>query len=155
MRYLKKFNESKNIPTKEELVDFCKDSLSFLLDDGYKLITRLESYDTYVIIIRKQLDKDQNDRPITNFFKWDDVSDYYLPFLDRFTQEYEIVSDIKIICTSPGNLVNFTFKVSDILNETDYFINGISKENIHSISFEVKGLSQYTPNGMITRATRI
>ena len=103
MRYLKKFNENKNIPTKEELVDFCKDSLYFLLDEGYKLIARLESHDTYVIIIRRELGKDQNDRPITNLFKWDDISDYYLPFLDRFTQEYEIVSDIKIRCTSPGN----------------------------------------------------
>jgi hypothetical protein len=85
MRYLKKFNES---VSKEDLQDFCESSLAYLMDEGFTVSimggddprTRLPS-GQFNIFLQKEA---------REFFKWDDVKDYYIPFLKLLSNRYDI-----------------------------------------------------------------
>jgi hypothetical protein len=86
MRHLKNFNESMS---KEDLQDFCESTLAYLIDEGFtiKVYTHGDPRSSlpkgeYNIWLQK--DKE--------FFKWDDVKDYYIPFLQLLSNRYDIGS---------------------------------------------------------------
>jgi hypothetical protein len=90
MKHLKRFNESL---TQEELQDFCESSLAYVIDEGFtvKIYGRELSedrrrgyipYGQFNIWLHKDNAKE--------FFKWDDVKDYYIPFLQLLSNRYEI-----------------------------------------------------------------
>lgn len=100
MKHLRRFNEG-NIDALDELKDFCEGNLAFLLDDLIKInyiykgqvtygtcltnkdgTPRTITHDIYMIEIGSIID-DSYDSQV----KWDDIKDYFIPFLDRLSSE--------------------------------------------------------------------
>ena len=103
MKYLKPFNESKENSIKEELQDLCDTSLAYLYDEGYNLSLSVRDQVKYPgknhIIVSLGLPQEnftpfrvglrlQNDG--YRKFNWDDVKDYYIPFLQLLVRRYEL-----------------------------------------------------------------
>jgi len=78
MRYLKKFNES---ISKEYLQDFCESVLAYLMDEGFTVSIMCGDAYTFTIFLQKEA---------REFFKWDEVKDYYIPFLQLLSNRYDI-----------------------------------------------------------------
>jgi hypothetical protein len=97
MRYLKKFNES---VSKEDLQDFCESSLAYLMDEGFTVSimggddprTRLPS-GQFNIFLQKEA---------REFFKWDDVKNHYIPFIERIRNKYKLASSYINFTSSNG-----------------------------------------------------
>lgn len=92
MKYLRKFFESVDDDFENQLKDFCETNLAYLLDEGYMLTYKsyTDDYcDDYYIIYLSCLTRHNSKK----FFTWEDVKDYYLPFITRLSKEYEIPED--------------------------------------------------------------
>jgi len=163
MKHLRRFNES-NISALDELKDFCEGNLAFLLDDLIKInyiykgqvtygtgltnkdgTLRTITHEVYMIEIVSIID-DSYDSQV----KWDDIKDYFIPFLDRLSSEvYKIQGwfdndDIVMIRSieKKFSLIpdfisgNFEFefeKFSKVTNTYDYY--EITKDNVREDKF--------------------
>lgn len=86
MKYLKKFNENNN---KEELIQFCNDYLSYLLDNDayeYKIEQPAPIFEISYEITLKRKDNDK--------FDWDDIKDYFIPFTNVLNDEFYLIEII-------------------------------------------------------------
>lgn len=84
MRHLKNFNESMS---KEDLQDFCESSLAYLIDEGFTINVYTHGDP------RSGLPKGESNiwlQKNKEFFKWDEVKDYYIPFLQLLSNRYDI-----------------------------------------------------------------
>lgn len=92
MKYLRKFFESIDDDFENQLKDFCETNLAYLLDEGYKLTYKsyIDDYSDEYYIIYLSCFTRQNSK---KFFTWEDIKDYYLPFITRLSKEYEIPED--------------------------------------------------------------
>ena len=100
MKYLKRYGvihslleQSSNLSEDDftELKDFCDNSLAYLLDDGYEI--KLRRYETYMIVTLyfPGDNYDTNDSySTTGEFHWNDVKDYYIPFLQLLSRRYKL-----------------------------------------------------------------
>ena len=86
MKYLRKFNEGVSV---EDLQDFCESTLAYLIDEGFTIkvmgaddIRSRLPRGQFTIWLRKDNGRE--------FFKWDDVKDYYIPFLQLLSNRYDI-----------------------------------------------------------------
>ena len=100
MKYLKPFNESKENSIKEELQDLCDTSLAYLYDEGYTISLSVRDQVKYPgknhIVVSLGL-PEENHVPTTygngyRKFNWQDVKDYYIPFLRLLIRRYELQS---------------------------------------------------------------
>lgn len=93
MRYLKRIFEQDlyNQVDEVELRDFCETYLAYLLDDSSFKLEVIESFvnHSYIIWISKHLE-DRLARP----FKWDDIKDYYIPFVTMLSREYDLNTEM-------------------------------------------------------------
>ena len=84
MRYLKRIfeNDLYNQVDSDELKDFCETYLAYLLDDTNFDIEVVErpNWDSYIIWLTKSVPP----------FKWDDIKDYYIPFVTMLSREYDL-----------------------------------------------------------------
>lgn len=91
MKYLRKFNESKNgwdmIENFDNLQKFCNQYLIYLLDEGFELdydddeeneVDHIEVY-----LFKKEY------REIV-LFTWDDIKDHYIPFLTLLKEKFDV-----------------------------------------------------------------
>ena len=93
MRYLKRIfeNDLYNQVDSDELKDFCETYLAYLLDDtSFKLEVSFFRHlgiftNDYIIWLGKTL-VDRRIQP----FKWDDIKDYYIPFVTMLSREYDL-----------------------------------------------------------------
>ena len=102
MKHLKRFNESLQSDEVDELKDFCETSLAYLLDDGYDISISLRDQVRYpdkpYIIVSLGLLEPQIPMwawpGMMKFrkFYWNDVKDYYIPFLQMLQRRYELIS---------------------------------------------------------------
>ena len=87
MKYLKRINETLNsdIQQCQEILEFTKNYLSYLLDYGYyfKVENELNSYD---IRIAKPIQKQTHIENMS--FEWDEISDYLIPYLIMLKNTY-------------------------------------------------------------------
>ena len=92
MKHLKKFNESLQPVEVDELKDFCETSLAYLLDDGYQVSVSMRDKVKYPekqhTIVSLGLKGNMGYR----LFDWNDIKDYYIPFLQMLVRRYELVS---------------------------------------------------------------
>ena len=86
MRYLKRYNES---VSKEDLQDFCESSLAYLMYEGFT-IKIFSSDDPYTSLHKGQFNIWLQKDNAKSFFKWDEVKDYYIPFLQLLSNRYDI-----------------------------------------------------------------
>lgn len=86
MKHLKKFNESMS---KEDLQDFCENCLAYLIDEGFTINVYTHGDP------RSDLPKGESNiwlQKGKEFFKWDEVKNYYIPFLKLLSNRYDIGS---------------------------------------------------------------
>lgn len=125
MKYLRVFESVKD---ENELEDFCKDHLAYLLDGDYELSVIWQGHgfigspkDCYNVNLCKL---NENDQAVG--FTWAEVKDYYIPFLHMLNNEYEIMSEgkgvrnsgdfeVPCICLYNGNQ-NFCVSIEDVLS---------------------------------------
>ena len=110
MRYLKKFNEDLTQDEIKELEEFCESCLAYLLDEGFEIDYEKGTGDFHWIDLWGSLDENEN--PIS--YTWDQVKDYYIPFLKLLTARYKLVDDIVYFKIGAGqdfatSFVNYTF----------------------------------------------
>ena len=90
MKYLKLF-EAFN---KESLTDLCDMCFAYLMDDGYEYEVQEFSWLDFKIIKfdNKIIDNKSAYWPYRNenFFKWSDVKDQVIPFLEMLSRQYRI-----------------------------------------------------------------
>jgi len=88
MRYLKRIfeNDLYNQVDDVELRDFCETYLAYLLDDtSFKIeVIDTEKWDSYIIWLGKTLN------PRIQPFHWNDIKDYYIPFVTMLSREYDL-----------------------------------------------------------------
>ncbi|MEN6291726.1 MAG: hypothetical protein ABFD07_06890 [Methanobacterium sp.] len=94
MKYLKPFNEN-NGRTQEELLDLCEGSLAYLLDEGF-----LVGYTDYIKPNIKliKISKPNTEGPTYNF-SWNEIKDYFIPFIQRLITTEELYTNIAAIKT--------------------------------------------------------
>jgi hypothetical protein len=95
MKHLKKFNEILKSDEIDELKDFCETSLAYLYDEGYNvsLSVRDFKYPESHIIVSLGLPEENGMHPNPGYrkFHWNDVKDYYIPFLQMLVRRYELL----------------------------------------------------------------
>lgn len=163
---VRRFNES-NIDALNGLKDLCEGSLAFLLDDLIKInyiykgqvtygtgLTNKDgsqctiTHDVYMIeiasiIVEKNGGWDSIVIPEASYdsqVKWDDIKDYFIPFLGRLSSEvYKIQgwfgsNDIIMIRSIEKKTRNFEFKkFSKVTNTYDYY--DIEKDRVREDKF--------------------
>ena len=91
MKHLKRFNESLQSDEVDQLKDFCEMSLAYLLDDGYKvsvsMMDKVKYPEKQNIIVSLGLKGNMGYR----LFDWNDVKDYYIPFIQMLVRRYELL----------------------------------------------------------------
>jgi hypothetical protein len=98
MKHLKKFNENLQSDEVEQLKDFCETSLAYLLDDGYNVSLFIRDKVKYPgknhVIVSLGLPKYKTPSSALDYgrFHWNDVKDYYIPFLQMLQRRYELQS---------------------------------------------------------------
>jgi hypothetical protein len=95
MRYIKPFNETKD-NFEEELRDFCETSLAYLLDEGYDIQVSLRDKvkfpDKQHLLVTLGLKAKENTwLQDYDLFSWNDVKDYYIPFIQMLVRRYELL----------------------------------------------------------------
>ncbi len=87
MKYLKKYNESKE--ELEELINRC---LSYLLDDPkFKLkVTKVKGSESYLVTLTKPGDS------FMDLISWVDVKDHIIPLLQVLSSDYDFIKFVKI-----------------------------------------------------------
>jgi hypothetical protein len=96
MKYLRKIFESLDI---NELKDFCESNLIYLIDEGFT-VEVIDNTDSSfkkefagVTIRLSKYDRTTNSLLGTYIynkdFNWNDIKDYYIPFLIRLSKEYK------------------------------------------------------------------
>lgn len=135
MKHIKPFNEARdnwfNIKA-GDVLDFANNShLVYLLDEGYTIDVRRPSggahNDTDHLEDRSYI-RIINIGPVRSIPKpWNDIKDYFIPFLKRFVNEFGLLSNIEIEMglSSDSDSDGFgnrfvtpkTFKLDDVLND--------------------------------------
>jgi hypothetical protein len=118
MKYLKPFNESKEIFV-EELKDFCETNLAYLLDEGGKVQVYTFENETLLHID-------------INNSTWSNIKDHMIPFLIRLKNNYHIEErpssgfkyGIQLKAAiwdypEPLHFVNFPFKMEDLIKDNN------------------------------------
>ncbi len=123
MRYLIKFNEA--LEPDKELVTFCEENLSYLLDTEFSL--RIDEYSNRSEINIKSISKDG--------VNWEDMKDDFIPFFELLNSKYEIVDDIWF--NYNGGLI--AFSKEDVIDDNDsYFKDKDGYFSITQIKIKIK-----------------
>ena len=129
MKHLKRFNESLTDNEVEELKDFCESSLVYLLDDGYDVYIQREWNVGFHVLFGLPNDN----------FLWNDVKDYYIPFLQLLSRRYKLGNyghghghDSEVYFQGPVECVPVERVINDEL-PSSYSLWGISVKVISKI----------------------
>ena len=88
MKHLKRYNEDLQPHQVDELKEFCENCLAYLLDEGFSLSYE-NIYGGIGTALRISLYIPTPGSKQT-LFKWDDVKEYYIPFLQLLSRRYEL-----------------------------------------------------------------
>jgi len=104
MKHLRKFNESLSSNEYDELKEFCENCLAYLLDEGFELelVDRYgrepndPSFDEdteyyWIDLYGPWGDPDRYGDQTKASFSWDQIKDYYIPFLKLMNARYVLV----------------------------------------------------------------
>jgi hypothetical protein len=91
---LQKVVESRKSTT-DELKEFSEDCLAYLLDDGFEIATYTMAHNDRSAVI--WIDKPGtpvgwNNKKTRIGFEWDEVKDYYIPFVQMLAKRYQLAS---------------------------------------------------------------
>jgi len=115
MKFLRKFNED-NLEDRLEIKDYCEMNLAYLIDEGFFIDIHLSGGGYYNVILRKSLTRSQYGVH-TSYFKWNDVKDHYIPFIERIRNKYKLASSyINFTSSNSMDLISFPFYKLDDIN---------------------------------------
>jgi len=133
MIYLKRFNES-NSTKKDNILKFCEENLGYLMDNGFGIIIAERGNDLNI----------EFDRYDSKLFKWEDIMDDFLPFLELFDMTFGLK---KLEPTSERD--KFSKKCSVILNTKKhgyrYRLQDLVDDNVSGIlHIEIESIDFFT-----------
>lgn len=145
MKHLKPFNESLQPDEVEQLKDFCETSLAYLLDDGYNVSVSVRDKVKYPgknhVIVSLGLPK-YIESGLLEYgkFHWNDVKDYYIPFLQMLQRRYELLPYLDAsahiyVCFNTASGFRY-LSLDQVINDKtglDYPIWGINLQIIDKI----------------------
>ena len=114
MKHLKKFNESLQPNEVDELKDFCEMSLVYLLDDGYQVSVSMRDKVKYPDKQHTIVSLGLKGKLAWRLFDWNDVKDYYIPFLQILVRRYELLD--KICCFNTEGGFKY-FSLEQVIND--------------------------------------
>lgn len=88
MKYLKRIFESVD---KDDLLEFCESNLIYLIDEGFKIEVyrgRATNDEDYSLCIK--ITKVDNTSSDAYLFSWNDIKDYFITFIQRLINNYEL-----------------------------------------------------------------
>ena len=106
MKHLKGFNESLTADEVEELKEFCEINLAYLLDEDF--IVDIDSRFGTTGNVSFNLKRESG-------FTWDEISDHFIPFLQRLSNRYIIVD--RVIISFQGTGTRDTLPVESLIND--------------------------------------
>ena len=151
MKHIKSFNESKD-NFEEELREFCETSLAYLIDEGFEVSCRDESSTNFVgkrqtqedlIMITLYLPRSHN-APGLKQFDWNDVKDYYIPFLQLLSRRYELCNWNDLgnekydVCFHGAGSYRFA-TIDQVVNDDLLVTKNFIISSLWSIKIQVKG----------------
>ena len=114
MKFLRKFNE--NLEDRLEIKDYCEMNLAYLIDEGFFIDVHSHSVGYYSITLRRSLTTNRHGVH-TSYFKWDDIKDHYIPFIQRIKNTYKLSSDyINFTSSNSMDLISYPFYQLDDKN---------------------------------------
>jgi len=116
MKHLKSFNEK---ISHDELKQFCGDYLIYLTDEGFDVEIR-KNYDGkyYSISIDKTIDEG------LQIFEYNDIKDYFIPFLQLLNDNYKIIDNVTFIkAIGENNFERKRVKLATVLNNRTRIID--------------------------------
>jgi hypothetical protein len=131
MKHLRRFNEDLTKDEIQELKEFCESCLAYLLDEGFEIDYEKGTGDFHWIDLWGSLDESEN--PIA--YTWDQVKDYYIPFIQLLKSRYKLVDSIIYVKVGAGqdlatSFANYTF--DEVVNEQSKM-----PKTIYSLSVKV------------------
>jgi hypothetical protein len=147
MRYLKKFEALTNqelawLKIKEELQEFSEGCLVYLLDEGFELTFNPRigenSVNMNIVLYKPYLQRSKG-------FRWYEVRDYYIPFLQLLSRRYELSqfgSDdgilVRFLNDITNNDVDYEYATLDqVINDELEQVEGIDTSDILNITVQV------------------
>ena len=124
MKYIKSYSSLIVESIKTDLKEFCELNLAYLYDEDYKvMITRRDSLPIdnshhkkgLIIHFYKWESDDEN-------FKWGEIENHFIPFLQRLSNEYTIV-ECQIVYSN-YNAPKYVLSVESLINK------GLPKERL-------------------------
>lgn len=131
MIYLKKFNES-NSTKKDDILKFCQENLGYLMDDGFGIIIAERENDLNI----------EFDRYDGKLFKWEDIMDDFVPFLELFDMKFglkkleptserdKFSKKCSILIETPKN--GYRYRLQDLIDDN---VSGLLNLEIDAIGF--------------------
>ena len=129
MRHLKRFNEDVIDPTKlhkEDLQDFCETYLSYLLDDGFEVHIVEHNFCCSINIHKTGYPVGWKSNVTSIGFKWEDISDRFIPFLKVLYDNYVSFTN-KCIKLETANGMTTNVYISDFLNNMELDMNKLDR----------------------------
>lgn len=115
----------------EELLDFCKDNLIYLVDSGFKLHLYDLAYNRTTIWLKKR----------NGTFNWDEIKYDYLVFLEILKSKYDLYlgDDCITFVSKRNNESKRSFSYDHIMN--DEYCVGVNKDEIVAIGVSINTYS--------------
>lgn len=115
MKFLRKFNE--NLEDRLEIKDYCEMNLAYLIDEGFFIEIHFHDMASYYnITLRRSLTTNQYGVH-TSYFKWNDVKDHYIPFIERIRNKYKLASSyISFTDSTSVNVISYPYYQLDDKN---------------------------------------
>ena len=106
MKHLKGFNESLTADEVEELKEFCEINLAYLLDEDFivDIDSRFGTTGNVSFNLKRELG-----------FTWNEISDHFIPFLQRLSNKYVIID--RIMISFQGTGTRDTLQVESLIND--------------------------------------
>jgi len=155
MKHLKRFNESLD---ELGLKDFCEETLAYLLDEGFIVDIKLDwrdlSGNTIPLEVRDQKSYyiasvytitlyNSTNGTSRNTFTWDDIKDYYIPFLQLLSRRYSLVTQKRInqVCVVsrlPGGLMRDYYSYDFVVKDGyEGFKNELADSELYEVKIQV------------------
>ena len=106
MKHLKRFNESLTPDEVDDLKDFCEVNLAYLLDEEFivDIDSRFGTTGNVSFNLKRELG-----------FTWNEISDHFIPFLQRLSNKYVIID--RIMISFQGTGTRDTLPVESLIND--------------------------------------
>lgn len=144
MIYLKKFNES-NSTKKDEILKFCEENLGYLTDAGFGILIS-ERQDELNIVFDHQTSK---------LFKWEDIMDDFVPFLELFDMKFGLKKlkpsskrdkfSKKCVVIINTKFNGYRYRLEDLVNnEVSGILGALTVTGAFSNGLQIESIDFYT-----------